>query len=197
MADELPFDDLIRRVRAGDEAAAVELVRRYEPVIRRVARVRLLDARLRRLVDSGDICQSVLASFFVRAALGQYELNTPEQLLKLLATMARNKLVNWARHQRLEHPEGGPAATARRQMEEVATPVPSPSHQLVLHELLQEARRRLSAEERQLLELRQQGREWADIAAELGGTPEALRKRLARAVDLVAQQLGLSESGHD
>ena len=32
-----------------------------------------------------DICQSVMASFFVRAALGQYQLNTPEQLLNLLA----------------------------------------------------------------------------------------------------------------
>ena len=56
-------------------------------------RVRLVDTRLNRLLDSMDICQSVLASFFVRAALGQYELETPEQLLKLLATMTRNKLL--------------------------------------------------------------------------------------------------------
>jgi hypothetical protein len=35
----------------------------------------------------------VLGSFFVRAALGQYELNRPEQLFKLLASMAHNKLV--------------------------------------------------------------------------------------------------------
>ena len=39
-----------------------------------------------------DICQSVLGSFFVRAATGQYKLETPEHLLKLLTTMARNKL---------------------------------------------------------------------------------------------------------
>src|SRR5207253_5181912 len=84
MLDVNPFRDLIRRVRAGDEAAAAELVQHYEPYIRRAVRVRLVDPRLKRLVDSVDVCQSVLASFFVRAALGQYDLETPEQLLKLL-----------------------------------------------------------------------------------------------------------------
>ena len=33
--------------------------------------------RLRRLFDSMDISQSVFASFFIRAALGQYELDRP------------------------------------------------------------------------------------------------------------------------
>ena len=84
------FEGLIARVRAGDEQAAAELVRRYEPAIRRAARVRLVDTRLNRLLDSMDICQSVMASFFVRTALGQFELETPDQLLKLLATMTRN-----------------------------------------------------------------------------------------------------------
>src|SRR3954447_3229156 len=86
------FEVLIRRVRDGDQQAAAELVRRYEPAIRRAARVRLLDTRLNRLLDSMDVCQSVMASFFVRTALGQYQLETPDQLLKLLATMTRNKL---------------------------------------------------------------------------------------------------------
>src|SRR6516225_780589 len=94
------FQALLGRVRAGDADAATELVRRYEPAIRRAARVRLLDTRLNRLLDSMDICQSVMASFFVRAALGQYELETPAQLLKLLATMTRNKLANQVKSHR-------------------------------------------------------------------------------------------------
>jgi hypothetical protein len=44
---ENPFRELIRRVRAGDQDAAAELVRQYEPTIRRVVRVRLTDTRLR------------------------------------------------------------------------------------------------------------------------------------------------------
>jgi hypothetical protein len=40
MADEAPFLDLMERVRGGDGDAAAELVRRYEPAIRRVVRLR-------------------------------------------------------------------------------------------------------------------------------------------------------------
>ena len=47
--------------------------------------------------------------------------------------------------------------------------------------------------ERQLLELRQQGHQWPEIAALLGGSPAALRLKLTRAIDRVAQQLGLDE----
>src|SRR5688500_13155228 len=97
MADEGTFRELILRVRQGDERAAGELVRRYEPAIRRAVRFRLTDPRLRRSLDSLDVCQSVLLSFFVRVGSGQYDLQTPEQLLRLLTTMARNKLLNQAR----------------------------------------------------------------------------------------------------
>src|SRR6516225_9100818 len=102
MLGENAFADLIRRVRAGDNKAAEELVRYYEPTIRRVARVRLVDARLRRAFDSMDICQSVFASFFVRAALGQYDLQRPEQLLNLLVNMSRKKLIDRARQETAE-----------------------------------------------------------------------------------------------
>ena len=87
MADGVQFLDLIRRVRLRDSQAAQELVGRYENAIRRVVRIHLRDARLRRVLDSNDICQSVLATFFVRTALGQYEVDSPEQLLNLLTTI--------------------------------------------------------------------------------------------------------------
>src|SRR5262245_11616679 len=191
MSEDDSFRDLIGRVRAGDEGAAAELVRRYEPTIRRIVRVRLRDPRLGRLLDSLDVCQSVLGSFFVRAALGQYELDRPEQLLGLLARMARNKLVNQAnqlgaRRRDYRRAEGLGALEAQ-------AAAPSPSQLVAGQELLQEARRRLSPQERVLLDLRQQGREWAEIAQELGGSPDALRMQLGRAVDRVARELGLAE----
>ena len=55
------------------------------------------------------------------------------------------------------------------------------------------AERLLSAKERQLVELRKEGLEWGAIADKLGGSPEALRKQLARAVDRVAHQLQLDD----
>jgi hypothetical protein len=50
-----------------------------------------------------------------------------------------------------------------------------------------------TAEERYLADQRALGREWADLAAELGGTAEAARKKLARAIDRVGQGLGLED----
>jgi RNA polymerase sigma-70 factor (ECF subfamily) len=193
MSDEASFADLLGRVRGGNAAAAEELVRRYEPVLRRMVHVRLVGDRLRRLFDSEDICQSVLASFFVRVALGQYEIHGPDDLLKLLAIMARNKVVNKAR--RMEH---GGAAGERLSLTELSNSVlaaanAGPSQHAALNDLLNEVRRRLPREEHRLLELRQQGVEWADIAQQTGDKPDALRKRLSRAVDLVAQELGIDE----
>jgi hypothetical protein len=46
-----------------------------------------------------DICQSVLAIFFVRVAVGQDDLKEPDDLSKLLLTMTRNKMAEKMRHQ--------------------------------------------------------------------------------------------------
>jgi len=77
MTEAPAFEELIRRIRAGDQDAAAVLVKHYEPAIRRAVRFRLADSRLGTLLESMDICQSVMASFFIRAASGQYELQTP------------------------------------------------------------------------------------------------------------------------
>jgi RNA polymerase sigma factor (sigma-70 family) len=199
-SDPESFRALIARVRAGDEQAAAELVRHYEPAIRRAARVRLVDTRLNRLLDSMDICQSVMASFFVRAALGQFDLDTPDQLLRLLATMTRNKLVGHVKGQAAARRDfrrltaaqaahdGEPDAIAQ-----IPGQYPTPSRDVAARELLDEALRRLSPDERRILDFREQGGQWAQIATELGSSPEALRKRFVRAVDRVALELGLDE----
>src|SRR5260370_42515253 len=99
MSDEQIAGDLLRRLRAGDADAAVELVRRYESEIRRAVRVRLTDPRLRRVLDSLDVCQSVLGNFFVRVAGGQYDLEQPRDRLRLMVAMARNKVLDHVRRQ--------------------------------------------------------------------------------------------------
>ena len=197
MADDPTFRDLILRVRSGDEQAAADLVRRYEPTIRRTVRVRLRNLRLRRVLDSMDVCQSVLLNFFVRVAAGQFELDTPNQLLKLLATMARHKVVNLALHEQAECRDQRRVEAVGVEERAISYPGSSPSQHAAGQELLHEARRRLAPDERQVLKLRDQGREWAEIAAAVGGRPEALRKKLSRAVDRVARQLGLEEVGDD
>ena len=98
MSDQ-SFLATIERVRRGDPKAAEELLRQYEPLVRRQVRMRLSDTRLTRLYDSVDYSQSVFASFFLRAVDGQFELKEPQDLLRLLVTMTRNKIADSARNQ--------------------------------------------------------------------------------------------------
>ena len=192
---EHAFGDLIARVRQGDDQAAAELVRRYEPAIRRAVRFRLTDPRLRRTCDSMDVCQSVLASFFVRAASGQYDLESPEQLLRLLTTMARNKLLNQARQEHAARRDNR-LVTDDIARHEVATGAPSPPQQVEAREMLAEVQRRLTPEERELVDLRNQGHDWNSIAALVGGNAAALRQKLHRALERLSREFGL-ESGDD
>lgn len=189
-----PFRDLIRRVRAGEEQAARELLRRYEPAIRRTVRARLRHSQLRRLLDSMDLSQAVLGSFFVNVALGRYDLERPEDLLQLLTSMAHHKLTDEARKQQAGRRDYRRVAATPVEEQGVFAPGSSPSQHAATQELLQEARRRLSPDDRQLLELRDQGQEWTAIATVVGGQPEALRKKLARALERVAQELGFHEA---
>jgi RNA polymerase sigma-70 factor (ECF subfamily) len=193
MTDTVSFGELIARVRGGDGGAAAEVMQHYEPALRRAIRLRLRrNPRLCRLLDSVDICQSVMASFFVRAALGQYDLSTPEHLVKLLATIARNKVINQARKQRAACHDPG-LVRSPESAHDLPTPSPGPARVVEARELLIEALGRLTAEERYLLELREQGQEWSQIAAAQGGTPDALRVRLSRGVARVTKELGLED----
>lgn len=187
------FQELMARVRAGDAEAAAELVRRYEPVLRRTVRVRLRDQRLRRTFDSMDVCQSVLCSFFVRAARGQYEVNTPEQVEKLLARMARNKLADQVDRQRAACRDNRRVEDGGLEGRDFVAAVPTPSREAAARDALGKVRRLLTAEEMRLLELREAGHDWAEIAAQHGGTPEALRKKLTRALERIAERLGPEE----
>jgi RNA polymerase sigma factor (sigma-70 family) len=193
MADDNSFANLVSRVRAGNAQAAEELVRRYEQHIRRAVRIRLRDTRLTRVLESVDVCQEVLASFFVRAGLGQYELNQPEELIGLLVTRARNKLTDHVRRQQAECRDNRRQAAFNPGDVDLAASGPTPSMQVAMSEALQEARRRLAPEELQLLQLQEEGCTWAEIAERLGGTGEGRRKQLARAVERVAEELGLQE----
>lgn len=189
--------ELLNRVRTGDGAAAEELVRSYEPELRRAIRVRLTDARLRRLVDSIDICQSVLAGFFVRTVAGQYDIQSPEELLNLLVTMARNRVIDWARRAQADRRDGRRNVSLEDengQMRPIIQQQASPVSVLVNRELMENVRSRLAPDELKLMEQRADGLDWNEIAASTGEQPNAVRMRLTRALDRVAAELGLEES---
>ena len=115
--------------------------------------------------------------------------------MRLLAGMARNKLAAQVRRH---------SADCRdfRRTESLADAVAaaeatsSLSQMMSGEELLLEVRARLSKEEQSIANLRADGRSWAEVAHELGGTADARRKQLQRAADRVGQELGL-ESDHE
>jgi hypothetical protein len=94
------FSELFERVRQGDSDAAYFIVRRYESAIRVAVRSRLLDPALKSQLNSMDVCQSVLISFFIRAAAGAFDLQEQRQLVALLMKMAHNRVPGSRRRRR-------------------------------------------------------------------------------------------------
>jgi RNA polymerase sigma-70 factor (ECF subfamily) len=171
----------------------MELVARFEPVIRLEVRMAIRDPRLNRVLDSTDICQSVLASFFVRAASGQFDLDNPKRLTQLLVKMARNKLAAQARrHHRERRDLRRLREETGKELDAIATG-PTPSQVVAGRDLLLHFRQRLTDEERRIAEWRAQGRTWDEIAEEIGGNAKTRCRQLCRAIDRVSRQLGLEE----
>lgn len=190
---EPSFVRLLQRVRNRDQEAAAELVRLYEPQVRRAVRVRLSDPMLRAVVDSMDICQSVWAKFFVRTAAGEFEIDRPQQLVALLVKMAQNRVHDWHRKQtalRRDARLGVPMDVAP--LPQTVTSGGQLAHRVAeARELLEEVHRRLPERERRLSALRQAGYSWAEIAEREGDSPDALRVRLQRVLDRIARELDI------
>lgn len=187
------FEKFLAALRKGDEKAVEELVRLCEPQLRRIARTRLAEGHLRREADSMDIVQSVLTSFLHHAAAGDFLIETPDQLLRLLRTMALNRLRDLAR-------KGGAAARKRTAQDQVGnnTPAyaiqgnePSPSEHIVVEDMLDRFLKVLSPEARSIHHWRASGWSWNEIAAELKAPSNTVRIRFARETLRVARELGL------
>ena len=194
MLDRDAFSNLIQRVQSGESEAAAELVRLHETEIRRFIRYRLASASLSTLFESLDIWQSVMARFFVHLDAGKLDLDEPVKLRKLLMTMARNKVYDQVRHENADRRDrkkmGG---WSNELLDSLAGAAETPSQIVSRQEIVSLIRASLSDEEAYLLDQRASGQSWDALAAELDSRPDALRKRLVRAVDRVANELGFCE----
>jgi RNA polymerase sigma-70 factor (ECF subfamily) len=187
MSENHAFRELMQRVRDDDPDAWDELVRLYEPHVRRFVRVHLTDERLRCFVDSVDVCQSVLKNLFAAVNDGRCEVDSPEELLKLLAAMAHNRVIDKWRTHRLEIEQTEPGG-AQRLPEVPARGDGPPDPDALLKAFLA----RLAPDERDLIDRHWLlGQSWEELATELGINADALRKQCARAMDRAAGELGL------
>lgn len=187
------FQDLIVRVRAGDQDASTELARMFEPFILRFVRFDMRKrgdrGKIRARLGSADICQSVFKSLFAGLKEGRFELSEPEQLQKLLRIMSRFKIATEGRRLSVilrEVMDGGSPP-------DQADPGPSPEKPVEDQDMAEAVLKHFSEDELDLLQRRLDGETWPAIAAERGVSIDSPRKTLARAIERVRKLPALRE----
>jgi DNA-directed RNA polymerase specialized sigma24 family protein len=176
-------------LRSGDPQTIESLLQRLGPVLRRIIRARLQDARVRRVADTSDIYQSLLKDF-----LFQPESRTPPSessagIYAYLAAAACHKIQAKQRKERRHLGSLADDSTA-------VSPGPSTSQRLENEDLINAVRARLGEENCLLFDLTMQGLTWTEISAIVGSSPDALRMRLRRRIASVLSELGEEEHSH-
>jgi RNA polymerase sigma factor (sigma-70 family) len=187
------FADFMKRLRRGEPGAVSAFVRLFEGRIQQAVRGPLRYYRLSRIMDASDISQAVLADFFRRDLPMRITVDSSSQLWRLLLCMARNKVLDEARksqadcrdQRRVDH-HGSESLSDFSQEDE-----PTPSKIVAGRELVGEIYRRMTEDERAVARLRSEGFDWQTIAKERGSNPDAVRKKLFRAMERVSHEMGL------
>ena len=128
-------------------------------------------------------------------AAGEYELKSERDLQRLLVAISQNKFMALQRREMAEKRDRRITVSLDSidDIEDYRQTNDDRSARQV--ELLSAFEQSLSVEERQLFTMRRQGLEWAVIAEELNENAIVLRKRLSRAVQRVARELGIESEG--
>ena len=160
---------LLRRYRIGSQDAATELYHRYAERLRALARAKC-PAALSRTMDVDDLVQSVFANFFQKAGTGDYDVPAGEELWKLFLVMALNKIRAkrnyWLADKRNVHLTHGGESLAECEPSESARSGDQNEH-VFLQMVIDEALERFPAGHREIIRLRTEGYEVAEIAAKL------------------------------
>lgn len=181
------FKNLMDGVKAGSEEAAWELLNTYGPHIIRVIR-RTLSQDIRTRYDSADFAQVVWASFFNhRGDVGRF--NTPEELVRFLSGITRNKLrFEFRRNCFAEKRSLDREKThvgALQSDYEPASPDPTPSAFAIAREKWNQLSSGLSDRDRMILNLRYQGYSNLEIAEKVDVTPKTVSRVVGRLMEKI------------
>jgi RNA polymerase sigma-70 factor (ECF subfamily) len=188
VASDLSFDDLMARLKQGQDDAAAQVFRRFAGRLIALARSQL-GPQIRQKEDPEDVLQSVFTSFFTRYAEGQFgDFDSWDNLWAMLVVLTQRKC-----GRRLDY-----FHAARRDVQrEVAGPAPSgsdlglsaddptPSEAAMLTETVERLMNSLEGRHRQILALSLQGCSPAEISAQVGCT----ERTVYRVLDTVKQWL--------
>ncbi|GAB4127948.1 RNA polymerase sigma factor [Thermopirellula anaerolimosa] len=173
---EMDFQELVRRAAGGCDAALAHLLQRCEPKFEIVARVSL-GPLLRSQVDTLDLVQSMKRMLIPGLRAGRFQLDSPEQLVALAATVIRRKVALYWRRQRRKNVPSLPEAS----LSQVAGGERDPAvMELENEDYLSRLFDKLTHEERRLFQLQLEGMTIAEIARLLGCPAGPLRAKLCR-----------------
>lgn len=192
MSDTNSFDEVLGRLKQGDEQAAAEIFTRYTSRLIGLARNRL-NNQLRQKEDPEDVVQSVLRTFFIRYADDQFELDGWDSLWSLLASIALRKCGrrvqrfgtagrDLGREIRMAASDSESRATW-----EAISEGPSPEQAAMLNETLDQLLRGLDERKRKAVLLRLQGFTIEEISDQIGRSERSVHRTLARVKDLLRQ----------
>jgi RNA polymerase sigma-70 factor (ECF subfamily) len=177
---ESELTDFLRRIQAGDESAARELLGRFEAEVRLVVR-RQLPRLLRSRFDSLDFLQSVWGSFFRRMRTAPTEFEDSRHLVAFLARAAKNKVIDEYRRaasrkqdMHREEPLWGDGMRPR----DVPDPADSPSEVAQAHEVLVRQRELMPEDRQAILEMKAEGLSSKDIGERLGISERTVQRVL-------------------
>jgi RNA polymerase sigma-70 factor (ECF subfamily) len=180
---------LLRRLRLGNEDAATQLYLRYAQRLHALARAQS-SPELARRIDAEEIVQSVFGSFFRVAGSGHYDVPDGEELWKLFLVIALNKIrAKGAFHRAAKRDVRRTASSEFLDSRALAEP-----HDTAALAFLQlsvdEELAALSPAQRQMVTLRVDGYEVAEIARQTGRSKrtverllQAARKKLAHLLE--------------
>jgi eukaryotic-like serine/threonine-protein kinase len=183
--------ELLRDVQTGNPGAANVLFQRYAARLQALVRSRLAGLLSRRF-DGDDVVQSALKSFFVRAGDGEFYVDQPGDLWRLLATITMRKLSrSSAYHQAAKRDARRDAnfEVADFGLEQALAHDPMPAEAAAAAEEVLWIMKRVPVETRQALQLRLQGYEAQEIARQLNRSERTIRRWMDEVRGLMQDRL--------
>jgi DNA-directed RNA polymerase specialized sigma24 family protein len=181
MSDESQIDQVMRRLRTGDQQAATDVFHRFVNRLMGLVRKRL-DPNLQRKVAPDDIVQSAFRSFFGRQQRGEFEIHSWKELWSLLVVITIHKCGHQIRYYKADRRDAGLEQSAIRFSEdsvagwEAVAQDPTPSQAAALAETVENLMRSLLPRERQILELSLQGASIDEIRNEAQCSERTVRR---------------------
>jgi RNA polymerase sigma factor (sigma-70 family) len=178
-----PLDGLLEKLASGDDAAAAQVFRAYEPYLRMVVR-RQLSPDLRAKFDSLDVVQSVWVHVFKGFRQAGWRFADAGHLRAFLTQLTRHRFIDRLRRHRRALVREQPLAEGEFE-DSLPSEDPQPGDSLQADELWEELLELCPPAHREVLRLKRDGALTAEIAARTGLHEGSVRRILS----VLAQRL--------